>query len=90
MKKHAGKYYKSLEYSTGYMLKALTKDENGKIQSVQENEVKTIFNTISNFAVLPADEKTITNDYDLLASKSGKFKYPWKTRPFSLSVQMER
>ena len=76
MKKHAGKYYKSLEYSTGYMLKALTKDENGKIQSVQENEVKTIFNTISNFAVLPADEKTITNDYDLLASKSGKFKYP--------------
>lgn len=76
MKKHAGKYYKSLEYSTGYMLKALTKDENGKIQSVQENEVKTIFNTISNFAVLPADKKTITNDYDLLASKSGKFKYP--------------
>lgn len=76
MKKHAGKYYKSLEYSTGYMLKALTKDENGKIQSVQENEVKTIFNTISNFAVLPADEKTITNDYDLLASKTGKFKYP--------------
>lgn len=76
MKKHSGKYYKSLEYSTGYMLKALTKDENGKIQSVQENEVKTIFNTISNFAVLPADEKTITNDYDLLASKTGKFKYP--------------
>ena len=76
MKKHVGKYYKSLEYSTGYMLKALTKDENGKIQSVQENEVKTIFNTISNFAVLPADEKTITNDYDLLASKTGKFKYP--------------
>ena len=76
MKKHAGKYYKSLEYSTGYMLKALIKDENGKIQSVKENEVKTIFNTISNFAVLPADEKTITNDYDLLASKTGKFKYP--------------
>ena len=76
MKKPAGTSYKSLEYSTGYMLKALTKDENGKIQSVQENEVKTIFNTISNFAVLPADEKTITNDYDLLASKTGKFKYP--------------
>ena len=64
------------ENALGYMLKALTKDENGKIQSVQENEVKTIFNTISNFAVLPADEKTITNDYDLLASKTGKFKYP--------------
>ena len=76
MKKYAGKYYKSLEYSTGYMLKALIKDENGKIQSVKENEVRTIFNTISNFAVLPADEKTITNDYDLLASKTGKFKYP--------------
>ena len=76
MKKHAGKYYKSLEYSTGYMLKALIKDENGKIQPVKENEVRTIFNTISNFAVLPADEKTITNDYDILASKTGKFKYP--------------
>ncbi len=76
MKKKASKYYKSIDYSTGYSIKALIKDQNGKFHSVQENEIRTIVNTINNFAVLPTDEKTITKDYELLASKTGKFKYP--------------
>ena len=76
MKKKAGKYYKSIDYSTGYSIKALIKDQNGQFHSVQENEIRTIVNTINNFAVLPTDEKTITKDYELLASKTGKFKYP--------------
>ena len=76
MKKKAGKYYKSIDYSTGYSIKALIKDQNGQFHSVQENEIRTIVNTINNFAVLPTDEKTIAKDYELLASKTGKFKYP--------------
>ena len=76
MKKKASKYYKSIDYSTGYSIKALIKDQNGQFHSVQENEIRTIVNTINNFAVLPTDEKTITKDYELLASKTGKFKYP--------------
>ena len=76
MKKKAGKYYKSIDCSTGYSIKALIKDQNGQFHSVQENEIRTIVNTINNFAVLPTDEKTITKDYELLTSKTGKFKYP--------------
>ena len=76
MKKKASKYYKSIDCSTGYSIKALIKDQNGQFHSVQENEIRTIVNTINNFAVLPTDEKIITKDYELLASKTGKFKYP--------------
>ena len=76
MKKKAGKYYKRIDYSTGYSIKALIKDQNGQFHSVQENEIRTIVNTINNFAVLPTDEKTIAKDYELLANKTGKFKYP--------------
>ena len=76
MKKHAKSYYKSLNFNTGYTLKAFVKDTDGQIHQIQDNVVRTLMATTTNFAVLPTDETTITDKYRLVASEDKIFKYP--------------
>ena len=76
MKKHAKSYYKSLNFNTGYTLKAFVKDTDGQIHQIQDNVVRTLMVTTTNFAVLPTDETTITDKYRLVASEDKIFKYP--------------
>ncbi len=76
MKKHAKSYYKSLNFNTGYTLKAFVKDTDGQIHQIQDNVVRTLMTTTTNFAVLPTDETTITDKYRLVASEDKIFKYP--------------
>lgn len=76
MKKHAKSYYKSLNFNTGYTLKAFVKDTDGQIHQIQDNVVRTLMATTTNFAVLPIDETTITDKYRLVASEDKIFKYP--------------
>ena len=76
MKKHAKSYYKSLNFNTGYILKAFVKDTDGQIHQIQDNVVRTLMATTTNFAVLPTDETTITDKYRLVASEDKIFKYP--------------
>lgn len=76
MKKHAKSYYKSLNFNTGYILKAFVKDTDGQIHQIQDNVVRTLMVTTTNFAVLPTDETTITDKYRLVASEDKIFKYP--------------
>lgn len=76
MKKHAKSYYKSLNFNTGYTLKAFVKDTDGQIHQIQDNVVRTLMATTTNFAVLPIDETTITDKYRLVASEDEIFKYP--------------
>lgn len=76
MEENAADYYKSLSFNTGYQFKALVKDSKGQIQQIEENQVRTLIATNTNFAVLPADSTTITDKYKLVASKDQKFTYP--------------
>lgn len=76
MEEHAAPYYKSLSMDTGYTLKALTKTPEGTVQQIENNTVRTLIATNTNFAVLPDDETTITDKYNVIATKDGSFTYP--------------
>ena len=76
MKENASPYYKSLSFNSGYAIKALVKDTDGQIHRIQENTVRTLMETSTNFAVLPEDASIITDKYKSVASKERDFAYP--------------
>lgn len=76
MKENASPYYKSLSFNSGYAIKALVKDTDGQIHRIQENTVRTLMETSTNFAVLPEDASIITDKYQSVASKEKDFAYP--------------
>ncbi|HFU4203529.1 TPA: ATP-binding cassette domain-containing protein [Streptococcus suis] len=66
MEEHASGYYDSLSFDTGYNLKALVKNQSGEPVFIQQETGRQVS---SNFAVLPEDMTSLSEQYDLLAGE---------------------
>ncbi|MFV0393119.1 MAG: ATP-binding cassette domain-containing protein [Coprobacillaceae bacterium] len=72
LEENANGYYSSISYTSGYQLKAVTKNTEDEIQEVKSQETR---NT-NVFSQLPENKEAVLNQYTVVASIEDNFEYP--------------
>lgn len=84
LENNAKDYYKNIEYTNEYKLKALVKNSSGSVQEFKTEGAS--FGGDNNFSKLSEDENVLLNQYDVVAKTTDNFVYPTKAEEMILYI----
>lgn len=82
---NAKDYYSNIRYTQGYKIKALTKNSNGDVQEVKDDNSNALSGD-NIFRELPTDKNILLNQFSVVASSEENFEYPTKADEVAIFV----